>query len=469
MCHTVFLTFSLLLTSFQSLASRVKHGFRLAQRIAMVYRIAMYLYKDYIDVLQTKDMSVLLQSAVSEPCVNRLLVISDIMTSMQMNSTEIAGFMAEQIVRPIIKSRFYLLHGSLHSFGQNHLWDYDLDKDFHLFLELSRNTSMLGYKLLKYCDALKLYRQLESSKTSTEAVMPANQCTEIDDILNNLHSIMENQVLSHKKQNIITVELLIKAHDCFVHECSMEGIAFVLQRCKTITSTLASAKSWRLIVRLLIGIGRYRDMYYCFETLIKNDQFESLLGQFDEDQTIGLKEAIISYLHEHYPDDTENYRLTALHFQMFHELAQISEKDARRTLDVELKQSQVQSNDDISDVSLNLMRASSSTSSESNTDTLYLNGDINAALASGVSFLRCSEYLLDSLNMAMESYAHAAENYLLDTKLSLAQRAAAAAELIAMQIHLVRNALDNNKANCMCVLSIQSESVFRYLINNELK
>lgn len=81
--------------------------------------------------------------------------------------------------------------------------------------------------------------------------------------------------LSHKKQNTINVELLIKAHQCVVHECFMEGIAIVLQRTKILNGVLTKAKSWNLIVKMLIGIGQYRDMYYCFETLDRL-QFVSL-------------------------------------------------------------------------------------------------------------------------------------------------------------------------------------------------
>lgn len=462
----------------QSLASRVKYGFRLAQRVAMVFRAAMHLEKEYNDVLRTKDPFTLLQNAIDDPCLNRLLVMNDIMTSMQMTNSEIANFMAEKIARAIIKSRFYLLHSSSHSFGQNFLWDYDLDKDFHLFLELCPSTSLLGYDLLKYCDALKIYRQFDSVKTIEPNELNLYRNGEaLREIVNTLRTIMENQVLSHKKQNTITVELLIKAHDCFVHECSMEGIAFVLQRCKTITTTLAAAKSWRLIVKLLMGVGRYRDMYYCFETLIKHDQFESLLGQFDEERANGLKDAIISYLREHHPDDKENYRLAALHFQMFHELAQISESEARMIIEIELKQCEVHSEDDLSvaSVNTNLKSSRSSTSSDTSSSsndstTQHFNENISAAISAGVSFLRCTKFLLDSLITAMDSYAHAAENYLLENKLSLAQRSASNAELIAMQIHLVRNAIDNSKMNfCMCVLNIRNENVFRYLVNNELK
>lgn len=382
--------------------------------------------------------------------------------------------MAEQISRSIIKSRFYLLQNAMtNSFGENSLWGYNLDKEFHLFLELCPNTSILGTFLLKYCDALKVYRKFDANKNAEPDLGMRQNIEELREIFNNLRLIMENQVLSHKKQNTISVELLIKAHDCFVHECSMEGIAYVLQRCKTMTSTLATAKSWHLIVKLLMGVGRYRDMYYCFETLIKNDQFESLLGQFDEEKANGLKEAIVQYLHENYPEDKENYRLAALHFQMFRELAQISENESKRMVEKILMENEVKC-DDLKSVSstTSLSRFSMDTS-EYNGISVASDGPSNgcSAITLGipVTLLKCNMQLIDSLNAAMDSYAHAAENYLLDNKLGLAQRAAYNAELVALQINLVRAALQGNKDNCFSVLNIRNESVFRYLVNNELK
>lgn len=49
----------------------------------------MYLEKEYVDVLKTKDPFILLNNAINEECLNRLLVMSDIMTSMQMTRTEV--------------------------------------------------------------------------------------------------------------------------------------------------------------------------------------------------------------------------------------------------------------------------------------------------------------------------------------------------------------------------------------------
>lgn len=72
------------------MAARVKHGTNIGHRIAMTWRAAMYLDKEYVDVIKTKDPYILLESAIQEDCLNKLDVISDIMTSMQMSKQEVS-------------------------------------------------------------------------------------------------------------------------------------------------------------------------------------------------------------------------------------------------------------------------------------------------------------------------------------------------------------------------------------------
>ncbi|EDO63575.1 AGAP008242-PA, partial [Anopheles gambiae str. PEST] len=196
--------------------------------------------------------------------------------------------------------------------------------------------------------------------------------------------------------------LLVKAHDCFVHECSMEGIMEVLACCKALTVILTAAKSWNLIVRLLVGIGRYRDMYYCFETLINHEQFESLLGQFDDRAANGrrLQCAIITFLNEHCPERRDYFRLAALHFRMYREIAELWESEAHGTIDAIVKTYELKQ--------------------------------------------PATPLVQTELTSAMDAFTHATENYLLDNNLTLAQRAAANAELIALQI-----SYDNRRGGTM--------------------
>lgn len=282
-----------------------------------------------------------------------------------------------------------------------------MDKEFHLILELAPKTILLGNALLEFCDALKTYRKFQDKKPY-EITPTFLQVKEIitqygfpsDPALNS----GTPQVLSHKKQNLISVELLIKAHQCFIHECSMEGIANVLNRAKSLNANLTSARSWSLIVRMLTGIGRYGEMYYCFDSLIENEQFESLLGQFDEDKVLGLRQALILYLQEVFPQNKEYQKLTALHFSMYKKLAEIWEEDA-----------------------------------DSGIKKVLLTCCFNVASTDVTSkppltIMKCSKEILSILSQIMESLTHATENYLLENKLRLAQKTASKAQLIALQI-----------------------------------
>lgn len=461
----------------------------------------MYLDQEYVDVLKTKDAYLLLESATREDCIYKLDVMNDIMCSMELTKQEVwiffghffcvflnvryiflnwnlktlqcADYLADKIAFAIIQSKFYILPSTSNDHLHHHqhlnmsnpidthcLWGYDLDKEFRLFLELCPSTAALGNRLLQHCDTLKLYRKFDRTNNTNPA---SNEPPAIQEIFERLKQLLDQKILSHKKQNTICVELLIKAHDCFVHECYMEGIAWVLHRTKMLNVVLTNAKSWSLIVKMLMGVGRYREMYYCFETLIKNNQFEYLLGKFDEDRVRGLNQAIISYLREHCPENTEYYRLTALHFRMYTEIAQMWESEAKVVVTSVLAQAQFAMDDQ--GVAL----------------PTYKHAPIDETSANTAAFhLRCSPDLVPQLNTAMEGYAHAAENYLLDNKLAMAQTTASLAELIALQICLVRRAIASSAVpstpdqptilnSCVCVVNIVSGNMMKFIVNNHLR
>ncbi|KAH8402411.1 hypothetical protein KR009_011843 [Drosophila setifemur] len=422
------------------IGSKLKYGVELGRRIVLAYRAAMHLDKEYQDVLRTKDASILLKSAASEDCLQRLLVVSDIQISTRMTPSEIAESLSLELTTCIVRPRFYIFNASQqprNALRNAELWGHNIDRDFHLFLDLAPNATMLGNCLLDYCDALRAYRRYQDDKPFEES--------EAFDRLSGIIKLYglptsppagvptgNPQVLSHKKHNQIYVELLIKAHLCFVQECSMEGIVSVLQKAKALNGKLTKAKSWSLIVRLLIGIARYREMFYCFDSLIENEQFESLLGQFDEDQKNGLRQAILSYLREYQPKNgKELLRLAALHFLMYKELAEMWTEEAQELVN------QIQ------------------------------------ALAAQSNNLKCSPIVQGLLQKALENYTHATENYLLDNKLLLAQQSVSRAELMAMQLDLCNKACEKRHSSnpnhlCVSVLGVQSREQFRELVNSHL-
>lgn len=79
------------LKALQGIVFRLKHGVDIGKRILMVYRAAMHLDKEYLDVLKTKDALFLLKNAIEEDCLEKLVVISDILMSSQMSEQEVSN------------------------------------------------------------------------------------------------------------------------------------------------------------------------------------------------------------------------------------------------------------------------------------------------------------------------------------------------------------------------------------------
>lgn len=177
------------------------------------------------------------------------------------------------------------------------VWDLNLDTDFHLFLQLlGDNCSIIGSRLYVYADAV--------TKLQTDSEKPLDE-TDLN----------------------LVVELLVLSHDCFTADCNMEGISLILRKAQVVISFLLGLKSWKLIVRLLTGVGRYTEMVYVFHLLRDHDQFEFLLCKGSR-RNNGLKIALLNYMQRYCPENRELYRMVALHFTLFSEIALLWEQEA---------------------------------------------------------------------------------------------------------------------------------------------
>lgn len=178
------------------------------------------------------------------------------------------------------------------------MWDLNVDNEFHLILQLfQENCSLLGMKLFTYSKALHMSQTLQPGE---------------------IYRISEIALI---------VELLIRAHDCFTADCNMEGISIVLKKCQSLIALLLQLQSWKLMVRLLTGIRRYTEMEYVFQILRENEQFEFLLNRGSKKDN-SLKLALLEYLKKCCPDNRELYRIVALHFTLFSEVAHLWELEA---------------------------------------------------------------------------------------------------------------------------------------------
>ncbi|XP_013195896.1 spatacsin [Amyelois transitella] len=154
------------------------------------------------------------------------------------------------------------------------------------------------------------------------------------EVKSNVRKITKGAKLSTKQVNIISIELLVLAHECFSSACDTEGVAVALRSAAALAARLLAARSWRLMVRLLTGLARYTECAYVFQALRDNHQFEFLLGQFDymlgqqPDKIAEFKQGLLDFLKTHCPGDTDTYIMVALHFNMYAEAAHVKRKQA---------------------------------------------------------------------------------------------------------------------------------------------
>ncbi|KAK0162920.1 hypothetical protein PV327_006649 [Microctonus hyperodae] len=210
----------------------------------------------------------------------------------------------------------------------------------------------------------------------------------------------------------IVIELFILAHDYFTAACSMEGIASVLRKCQNLANTLQNSKLWSLLVRLVTGIGRFTEMNYIFEILKENDQFEFLLRK-GLDKFSGLKIALLDFCKKQCPENKKLFTLVANHFQLYNEIAIMWESEAKTVIRELIK--------------------------ETRRENIKL-----SSLHCAIKFIK-NDKTEKILQLAMDNFTHATEYYLKDNKLSLANRCACQAQLVALQLSLLNNATQNHE------------------------
>lgn len=101
------------------------------------------------------------------------------------------------------------------------------------------------------------------------------------------------------------VELLIRAHFCYVLVCSMDGIDSVLKLAQERVPRYVEKHEYRALVRLLTGIKKFREMEFVLDILMAKDKFELIMSKRvlanDPDGQLELKMALRDYLVRRHP------------------------------------------------------------------------------------------------------------------------------------------------------------------------
>ncbi|XP_047021762.1 spatacsin isoform X1 [Helicoverpa zea] len=253
------------------------------------------------------------------------------------------------------------------------------------------------------------------------------------EVKSNIRKITKGAKLSTKQVNIICLELLVVAHECFACACDTEGVATTLRSAQALTARLLAARSWRLMVRLLTGLARYTECAYVFQALRDNHQFEFLLGQFDYmlgqqvDKIAEFKQGLLDFLKTHCPGDTDTYIMVALHFNMYAEAASVKRKQAMNLID------------DLEKMALDSAKATSKKPFQPPT-WLQIHDNVPTRSLLDTALIHCTD---------------AAELYLQGGCTGIAGEMAALAQQIALQISLL------NASPTRLILNRSTEQMYR--------
>lgn len=124
----------------------------------------------------------------------------------------------------------------------------------------------------------------------------------------------------------VEVELLCRAHNCFVLVGSMDVISAVLNVARERALVYVEQEKFNPLVKLLCSIKRFREMEYILDIMMLHGKFELLLGKDvmadDLEGRDELKMALRDYLIRRHPEDAETLQMVSLHFQMYREIGE---------------------------------------------------------------------------------------------------------------------------------------------------
>ncbi|XP_050294548.1 spatacsin [Anthonomus grandis grandis] len=370
------------------LIEKLHHGSVLAYSVFMKYRISANIEVPYGIVASNSDPLKMLKFALQDNCMNKLEVVHDFFEIFAWSKKEITDFVCDEF----ITAASSYSKSKIENFT---MWDVKLAEQFHLILKhLKDECSTLAYKFYNFACAV--------------------------------HQQQEIAELNFKiSEMCLVVELLVAAHSCFTADCNMEGISVVLRKCRKVIFHLLDVRSWKLIVRLLTGIGRYTELNFVFDKLKEHSQFEFLLSKGSK-RDERLKLACVEYLKKHCPENKKLYELVAIHFNLYSEVAMVWEREAQGYLK------------NLYAIAVAEMQNRRPSMWDNTGEMVVLTKNDDTKMF---------------LHKAMDKYVFAAEFHTQAEKLTYALNATKQAELIALQKSLIRQVAPNDTVPCLFYLS----------------
>eukprot|EP00794_Sanderia_malayensis_P020531 gene20531-22550_t len=298
----------------EKLCSKCEKGRNCCERVLVCYQIAVVLGIEYSEAVQ-KEPFTLLRELIFCGMDTRRKLCRQFIKAFELPTTEVAGFIAQIIILWLRISTnstnsvdgFDLIDYSSHERTTFTAYEPTImventftSEDMSNFIQLVDQPSDLGSRLL-------------------EEAKPISHLEDTEKNINNLQ---------------YQTELIIRAHDCFTLACNMEGIADVLRAARLCVMDLVNAKAYSLMVRILTGIGRFKEMTYVFEALAEQHHFELLFSKNIEKEK-ELKAALLDFIKNNNTDDKdkmEKIDMLSKRFGMYREVGEQLEETGHKQI-----------------------------------------------------------------------------------------------------------------------------------------
>ncbi|XP_043243964.1 uncharacterized protein LOC122392764 [Amphibalanus amphitrite] len=326
------------LSQLTELVAALRHGSEIGQRVLSCARAATDLQTTYQEVVLTREPLLLLSSVLTgDPAgVDRYRLAADLIHGLQLPDSQVTEVILAQVIAQV-------------KAGVS-----ELDP----LLALCPDPVLLGNRLLDTAEDLASFPEADGY---------GDDCQ---------------------------VGLLVAAHSAHTARLNLQGIGDVMGRARQLVRRLLVKEDFRLMVSLLLGLGRYEEMAYVFELLLREDRLERLLTAGVSDGRLGA--ALRRHLIRHHPEDTARLRLVTGRFGHHAEAAADWQSRAEQL--------------------------------------------ITSVLQSGPDE-HCTETGQQRLREAMDCYRHAATFYRHAERLSSADASLCQAQLVALQISISSGAL----------------------------
>ncbi|XP_069160360.1 spatacsin isoform X2 [Procambarus clarkii] len=413
-------------------ASELTMGKKTAERIIILYKVAASLDLSYLYLVHHSNPITLVSMVLRLRRSGVVQLARELIHAFPVPQSAVLNFLCEEAVATITAGP-----GTSGTIKRDRLllWD-ELEAQWQELLTLCDDPTLLGNQLLE------IGQRMGSSHP---------------DQMEKVHSM--------------SVELVIRAHDCYTGASNMEGIGTVLRTALSLTTSLIQHSQWSLMVRLLIGVGRYIEMSYIIDALRENDQFEHLLGR-DSDprgKETGLDRALVHYLHSRHPLDKDTLKLVALHFLLYSEVAEMWVEDAEKAVEQVLEATVDLGVSCTAAITLRSGPAKVYVQEETSRKHSLVKGTQSSVAGFQGTDEFEPEYLYNAntelLTQAMHSYAHAAQYYMQDQQLATAVEYSRQAELVALQIAYARRSTSSSSLRLLRLTPV----AVKYITTNLLR